>query len=964
MTYFVLFFSLFTSFLWADLTPTRSYEEIVDQNRLQILTPSLACLKTAKIRLDNGLEALIISDPEATQSAAALAMEVGSWSDPAEYPGMAHFTEHLLFLASETYPEEGGYFKQVSHHGGMLNAYTSSDRTVYTFSVNHEAFPATLDYFSHMFIDPLFSSSGIARELHAVDQEHDKKIENDYFREYMVIKSAGNPNHPHIRFATGNAKTLGKIPRDAVVKWYRENYSSDKAHLVIYASLPIEELKYLTTKYFSAIPQTSTPKPFFPSPLTSSSQKGTITFLTPIKNIRELTVYWELPESFFLDFEDQSRTLLSYILESRHPNSFYWTLKTEGLIDHLHAGTIPFSKQSGFYAINFVLTPKGVTEYQRVIRHLFSTLNALKKGGIPSYLFEEVKNMAKIDYEYQDREHPFHYVTNAASQLIEEPLATFPERLVLPTNYDEKKCNALIHYLNPKEAQYNLKAPPSITGVQGDRVEKWSGAKYSVHPIDEKTLTTWEQITPAKEGIYPNQNPYIPSNLCLITDKRDLNKTPTPKLIIDNEFGKVYYWKDKRYLIPEVSYIIALQSPLIDRSPEQLVLIHLFEKCVSEHLKSTTFYASAANLLTEIKDENFDLMIQINGFSEKAPILLKEVLEGIKTCFWTEDTFELERSLLMNHYENFSKSSPLNQGIDLLNSVLFNTNPRMKDQLNALKKISYKDFLTFQKTLFQRAYAKLMLGGNLSKEDAYELWNQLQHSMNYLPYSKKEHLQRKALTLPKHCGPYKLYETSESLGHAAILLLQEGPFSFQKNASAAALGKEISEDFFRTLRTKQQTAYIVNSTKLEAEGQLSQLFFVQSSTHRPDELIARFELFLESYVKDFDAMISEGQFENIRTNLITTSKQPPENLEGMTKRLYHLAFTHDGDFQYFEKKVEALSNLNYETFKQDSLSFLSRNNSKRVAILLEGQPPEGKNFRYLDTTADELKSLGIYVSPQ
>ena len=69
----------------------RSYEEVADLNCLKIETPSLNSEKRAKIRLNNGMEVLLISDPLATQSAAALCMEVGSWSDPAEYPGMAHF---------------------------------------------------------------------------------------------------------------------------------------------------------------------------------------------------------------------------------------------------------------------------------------------------------------------------------------------------------------------------------------------------------------------------------------------------------------------------------------------------------------------------------------------------------------------------------------------------------------------------------------------------------------------------------------------------------------------------------------------------------------------------------------------------------------------------------------------------------------------------------------------------------
>lgn len=940
----------------------QGYEDVIDQNTLEILTPSLASRQTAKIRLDNGLEALLISDPEATQSAAALAMEAGSWSNPDEYPGMAHFTEHLLFMASETYPEENGYFKQVTNNGGMLNAYTAADRTVYMFTVNHDAFPATLDYFSHMFIDPLFSPSGIGRELHAVDQEHDKNIENDAFREYMVIKDSGNPHHPNAQFATGNAETLGGIPRDAVVQWYRENYSSDKAHLVIYASLPIEELKQLAVAHFSAVPMTASAKPRFDAPLTLPPQEGTLTYITPVKDVRELTVFWELPHSFFTDLEDHSDAVLSYILQSRHQDSLYSKLKSEELIDALYAGIAPFSKANGFFAIEFVLTPKGVTHYDRVLHHLYETLGTLRAKEIPSYIFEEVKNMAQIDYAYQGREHPFNFVMATADQMTLEPLETFPQLSILPTHYDPEKCAALIHHLDPKRGLYTLKALPQLTGVEGEKVERWTGAQYAIQPMDVEQLSAWAQPRATHEEVYPTQNPYIPSDLRLVTQKREAEETPIPKLLMNNNYGKMYYWEDGRYLVPEISYIIGLKSPLIDRTPENLVLMALFEKCLRDALKPTTYYASAASLSASVGTNDFSFIISLNGFSEKAPVLLDEVLNQIKTCSWTPEEFELQRSLLISNYENFRKAPPLSQGGELLNHVLFDIYPRVKEYLVALENASYDDFLYFQKKLFEKAYAEMMLTGNHTEDDAYHIWNQVQDLLQYQPYSKVDHGQRNCLVLSPLQGPYKLFEKSESLGHAAILAIQEGPFSFERNATSAILAKGLSEDFFATLRTKQQTAYITQSMKIDVEGQLMQFFLVQSSTHQPDELIARFELFLESYVKDFESMIPEGQFENLRSTLITTAKQPPNNLGEMANRLYDFAFTYHGDFTRLEKKIAALTSLDYETFKEDSIAFLSRSNSRRIAIMLEGYPPQGKGFRYQNITADELRTEGAYLT--
>ena len=39
-------------------------------------------------------------------AAAALCVSVGSFSDPSDLPGLAHFLEHMVFMGSEKYPQE------------------------------------------------------------------------------------------------------------------------------------------------------------------------------------------------------------------------------------------------------------------------------------------------------------------------------------------------------------------------------------------------------------------------------------------------------------------------------------------------------------------------------------------------------------------------------------------------------------------------------------------------------------------------------------------------------------------------------------------------------------------------------------------------------------------------------------------------------------------------------------------
>ena len=88
--------------------------------------------------LPNNLEVLLIQDNnqkelEKGESIAycSIAVNTGSYNDPAERQGLAHFLEHMIFMGSEKYPDENAYGNHFSAHGGYCNAYTDFEWTNY-----------------------------------------------------------------------------------------------------------------------------------------------------------------------------------------------------------------------------------------------------------------------------------------------------------------------------------------------------------------------------------------------------------------------------------------------------------------------------------------------------------------------------------------------------------------------------------------------------------------------------------------------------------------------------------------------------------------------------------------------------------------------------------------------------------------------------------------------------------------
>lgn len=86
----------------------------------------------------------MVSDINSDNSYAAIDVNVGSWQEPENINGLAHFTEHMLFLASEKYTETAYFDSFLALNGGFSNAYTSDSHTNYYFKVKPSSFEESL----------------------------------------------------------------------------------------------------------------------------------------------------------------------------------------------------------------------------------------------------------------------------------------------------------------------------------------------------------------------------------------------------------------------------------------------------------------------------------------------------------------------------------------------------------------------------------------------------------------------------------------------------------------------------------------------------------------------------------------------------------------------------------------------------------------------------------------------------
>lgn len=171
------------------------------------------------MKLPNGLRCVLVHDKDVETSAACLYVNNGSLCNPTGVPerdgttkkveGLAHFLEHMVFMGTEKYPDEGYYEKTLAQHGGYDNAATGDDYTYYWFVVKNNHFAEMIDIFSWFYKAPLFTESATSREVNAVDNEFKMRISSEVRAKIQIMKNyIAIPGSIKDRFSTGNAETL------------------------------------------------------------------------------------------------------------------------------------------------------------------------------------------------------------------------------------------------------------------------------------------------------------------------------------------------------------------------------------------------------------------------------------------------------------------------------------------------------------------------------------------------------------------------------------------------------------------------------------------------------------------------------------------------------------------------------------------------------------------------------------
>uniref|UniRef100_A0A8C2GCF4 Nardilysin a (N-arginine dibasic convertase) n=1 Tax=Cyprinus carpio TaxID=7962 RepID=A0A8C2GCF4_CYPCA len=678
------------------------------------------------------------------QSAAALCIGVGSFSDPSDLPGLAHFLEHMVFMGSEKYPSENGFDAFLKKHGGSDNASTDCERTIFQFDVQRKHFKEALDRWAQFFICPLMIEDAIDREVEAVDSEYQLAKPSDSHRKEMLFGSLAKPNHPMSKFCWGNAQTLKTEPKEKNINVYKRlrefwkrYYSAHYMTLAVQSKESLDTLEEWVREIFSQVPNNGQPKPDFSDQLSpfETPAFNKLYRVVPVRKVHALTITWALPPQE-KHYRVKPLHYIAWLIGHEGTGSILSLLRRKCWALALFGG----NSETGFdqnttysiFSISITLTDEGFQNFYEVAHLVFQYLKMLQTLGPQQRIYEEIQKIEANEFHYQEQTDPIEYVEDICENMQLFPKQDFLTGDQLMFEFKPEVISAALNLLTPEKANLLLLSPEHEG--QCPLKEKWFGTQYSVEDIQQHWRELWAGDFDLNPSLHlPAENKFIATDFALKTS--DCPDTEYPVRIMNNDRVCLWYKKDNKFKIPKgvVVFVSTLNISLIQKSPKNLVLFDLFVNILVHNLAEPAYEADVAQLEYKLVAGEHGLVIKVKGFNHKLPLLFNLIVDYLADFSAAPDVFSMFAEQLKKTYFNILiKPEKLGKDVRLL--ILEHSRWSTIQKYQAvLDGLSVDELMEFVSSFKSELYAEGLVQGNFTSTESMGF---LQYVTNKLQFKK------------------------------------------------------------------------------------------------------------------------------------------------------------------------------------------------------------------------------------
>ncbi|MDQ4044912.1 MAG: insulinase family protein [Chloroflexota bacterium] len=203
--------------------------------------------------LDNGLTVFLREDHGAPLTSFWIWYRVGSRNEQPGRTGLSHWVEHMQFKGTPSL-EKGAIFREVSRHGGTLNAMTSMDWTAYFETLPADAVDLSLKIESDRMRNSLFDAAETESERTVILNERQGAENRPTYHLAEEMIGAAFRAHPYRHMVIGHEADLRAITRDDLYNHYQRYYTPRNAFVTAVGDFQTDEMFRRIEQAFGDIP--------------------------------------------------------------------------------------------------------------------------------------------------------------------------------------------------------------------------------------------------------------------------------------------------------------------------------------------------------------------------------------------------------------------------------------------------------------------------------------------------------------------------------------------------------------------------------------------------------------------------------------------------------------------------------------------------------------------------------------
>lgn len=892
----------------------------------------------AALTLPNKLQAVVVSDPSLEVTAVSMAVGVGSFHNPAEYQGLAHYLEHMLFLGTEKYPEPNSFQKFVDQNAGQWNAFTAAEETNYFFQLNAGKIDQALDYFSDYFKSPTFDPQYSDKERNAVNSEWSMGRSQDNRIMYVLSGITANPEHPASQLSVGNLDTLSNRPdaklQDALLDFYNRYYSANNMKLTIVGKQSVEELKALVEKHFSSIPNKNIPRPEITLPGLTEQQKGKHIHYQSLKDLKLLMVEFPIKDN-----SDQWRLkaneYINSLVTSEEEGTAGEQLRKAGLVNVLYGYIAPDAYGSdGYLRVIAELTDKGLNERDEVIAAILEYLDLIKQEGVEARYYRELQAMKGKDFENQPKPQPLQQAVSLSSRQFDYPVENLLNADFVYQKFDKKAIRSVLNQLQPENARIwyvskNEKADEPIPYYEGS---------YSIRDITSDDFARWEKLAANMTFSLPPENPLFSDRKTPIVDA--VYKKPT--MIVNQQGAEAWlmhakhYREDKGYL--ELHYNVDFARESVKNYVLSSLLNDVFV------MQNTTLIDRAARVGLDIGiglSSEHSQVISINGYSGPQQELFTSLVDHFAGIAISEREFAQVLDRFSLAIANIEKAPPYQQLFRHRERLIQQNSWTNDEILAATKAVTLADLQAYHQQIFENNLVRVYAFGNY-REDA----------IKELTLYAADALRSQKMPDQRYFTPFVTPESDERIVFSDDVDQTDNAFmdawigttkSVQQQANLMLINGILGNEFFTQLRTNEQIGYVVGSAPSNFDDYPMFMLFVQSTNTDLVSIKARMDQFRQDFLVQLQDLPVET-LAQLKRSEVAKIQQKPTDFTGEAKE--HLLDFHWGRYSFDRKQrfVAALEKATKEDLIDTYKELLTNQQGAYLNIQLKGTDFADKPF--------------------